>query len=268
MRGLWVDANSNLFVADSGNHRILEFLLSPLPVSSSFSSSSSAAPRTLSISSSASSGSSSSSTGAGRSGAVTGDPQFVGLLGQSYQVHGIDGAVYNLISDQAGALLINARFTFLTAGRCPTRVNATNCWTHRGSYLTEVGVVAPSGERLYIGSGAADDGFSMVSVDGVELAVGSTYTTATTTKSAADGTGLTVTRPTAWTVEFAVGNFALTVENSDRFVNLVAVRVVEWDKLSSHGLLGQTWRAPSTRGIDVAVVGGVGGRLCGGGQTS
>ena len=199
---------------------------------------------------------SSSSTGRSSGGSVVGDPQFVGLLGQSYQVHGIDGAVYNLISDQAGALLINARFTFLTAGRCPTRVNATNCWTHRGSYLTEVGVVAPSGERLYIGSGAADDGFSMVSVDGVELAVGSTYTTATTTKSAADGTGLTVTRPTAWTVEFAVGNFALTVENSDRFVNLVAVRVVEWDKLSSHGLLGQTWRAPSTRGIDVAVVEG------------
>ena len=41
---------------------------------------------------------------------VVGDPQFTGLRGQSYQVHGIDGAVYNLITSPQ--LHVNARFVF------------------------------------------------------------------------------------------------------------------------------------------------------------
>ena len=41
---------------------------------------------------------------------VLGDPQFVGLLGQSYQVHGIHGAVYSLISESSAQ--VNAPLLF------------------------------------------------------------------------------------------------------------------------------------------------------------
>ena len=62
---------------------------------------------------------------------VRGDPQLVGLLGQSYQVHGMDGAVYNLISD--ASVQLNSRFSFLTGGEC-LRDEAGRplftCWTH------------------------------------------------------------------------------------------------------------------------------------------
>ena len=30
---------------------------------------------------------------------VVGDPQFIGLRGQSYQIHGVDGEIYNIVSD-------------------------------------------------------------------------------------------------------------------------------------------------------------------------
>ena len=50
---------------------------------------------------------------AGTGGSARGDPQFVGLRGQSFQVHGIDGAVYALISEEHTA--VNARFVFLRA---------------------------------------------------------------------------------------------------------------------------------------------------------
>ena len=53
-----------------------------------------------------------------------------------------------------------------------------------------------------------------------------------------------------------MGSFDLRVENSDGFVNLIAVRVLDWSQLTSHGLLGQTWRAPLTRGVDLAAVEG------------
>ena len=70
--------------------------------------------------------------------AVLGDPQFVGLRGQSYQVHGMDGAIYNLISDKN--LQVNSRFVFLTEGQCPIidGVVDTNCWSHPGSYIGEM----------------------------------------------------------------------------------------------------------------------------------
>jgi len=49
---------------------------------------------------------------------VQGDPEFVGLRGQRYQVHGIDGAVYNLISDSLSQ--VNSRFIYINEkGDCP-----------------------------------------------------------------------------------------------------------------------------------------------------
>jgi hypothetical protein len=43
---------------------------------------------------------------------------FIGLRGQKYQVHGLHDPVYSIISDVG--IWMNARFMFLTSGRCPT----------------------------------------------------------------------------------------------------------------------------------------------------
>ena len=54
-------------------------------------------------------------------------------------MHGLDGAVYALVS--SASTQVNARFTFLSSGRCPepSRIS-TACWTHPGSYLSAVAV--------------------------------------------------------------------------------------------------------------------------------
>ena len=59
---------------------------------------------------------------------VRGDPSCVGLRGQSFQVHGVDGAVYALLSSET--LQVNGRFTFLSEGRCPVLDGKTqgDCW--------------------------------------------------------------------------------------------------------------------------------------------
>ena len=71
---------------------------------------------------------------------VIGDPQFVGLRGQRYQVHGISGEVLNIVSDRD--LQYNSRFLFLDKGECPI-VDGTRqkgCFSHPGSYLGELGI--------------------------------------------------------------------------------------------------------------------------------
>ena len=72
---------------------------------------------------------------------ILGDPQFVGLRGQLFQVHGIDGVVYNIISDPLFQL--NARFAFLAESQsCPvmlsTGMESDACWSQPGSYLSQL----------------------------------------------------------------------------------------------------------------------------------
>jgi len=152
---------------------------------------------------------------------VSGDPQFVGLRGQSFQVHGIDGAVYNLISDVD--VQINARFSFLDADaqrQCPvmpsTGKRSAACWTHPGSYLTEMGVqlATPAAAGL------------VVYVDGVK---GSSSTSVVELLSTHE-------------VRVTGGRFSVEVENVDGFINIRRVEVSGGlSGLTSHGLLGQTW---------------------------
>ena len=163
---------------------------------------------------------------------MLGDPQFVGLRGQSFQVHGIDGAVYSIISDRG--MLVNARFRYLSSGRCPVAVDTSNCWSHPGSYLGEVGVVSAAGAKLHIASGSWSVGFDSVTLDGAALPVGSNVSV----------NGLTAELLTAHSLRVRAGNFELLLHNSDRFINIVETRVLRWSELASHGLLGQTWRAP------------------------
>ena len=206
--------------------------LSSSAISSSATVSSTAAARS---SSTAAVSSSAASTSTGRPAAgVLGDPQFIGLRGQSFQVHGIDGAVYALISEPA--MQLNSRFQFLTGPRpCPVmpstgRVSKA-CWSHDGSYLSELGVrVRETDEMAWIVAGDATLGFERVEVNGQWMLVNDT--------TASHSVQLISTHELLLTA----GSFAIEVESVDGFVNLRSVRpTVPFSRLRSHGLLGQTW---------------------------
>ena len=189
---------------------------------------------------------------------VSGDPMFTGLLGQRYQVHGVDGSVYALISDRQ--VQVNARFGFLDGGDC-LRDEAGQplftCWTHPGSYLTALSVHVEGGV-VTMQAGGAKDGFeSVVVVGGTSgrMKVGDKVTVGGAEGMEVEYLGLRTVRLVR------AGGYELTVENSDGFLNLKEVRVNDWEKLvgdvQSHGLLGQTWR----RGVEGGEVKGLEGRV-------
>jgi len=167
---------------------------------------------------------------------VVGDPQFVGLRGQSYQVHGIDGAVYNIISDKN--IQVNSRFVFLSEGECPI-INGkrdTNCWSHSGSYLGEMSFqqrVDGQVHQAFVRAGDAKKGFGAIELDGKSLKVGDTYTFGTF--------GITV--KTSHRVQIRTETFSFELSNSDMFINQAVKTLVPLSKLQSHGLLGQTHAA-------------------------
>ena len=198
---------------------------------------------------------------------VLGDPMFVGLLGQRFQVHGVDGAVYNLISDRL--VQVNSRFTFLSRGDCPvdpaTGLPLFTCWTHPGSYMSELAVRSSGGQAIVIKSGPAARGFLSVAV---VSASGSTSTRELSVGESAvllvvdglDTYNCTVTFTSLRTIAIErAGLYSLAVENSDRFLNLLRLDVSSTRELresvQSHGLIGQTWRADQ-KGTEVRAVEG------------
>ena len=187
----------------------------------------------------------------GSAGNAVGDPQFVGFLGQSYQVHGLAETVYSIISD--ALVQVNAVFVFLSEGRCPSTALQlplkTACWSHPGSYLGRITLQTLANDRVDIVAGPADRGFTRVTVNGRELQLGEEWL----------GNDVTVDHPHAHhlsrahcallhshVVQCHVGVYELVITNSDSFVNLHEVSVSDWTALTheiqSHGLLGQTWR--------------------------
>jgi len=176
---------------------------------------------------------------------VLGDPQFTGLRGQSFQIHGIDGAVYNIISDADAQ--VNARFTFLNGPRlCPiipsTGKRAAACWSHPGSFLGQIGIKNADGDQLLIASGPAKSGFAAVTLNGEPLAIGDLCEFAN--------------RTSTHEMTVRVGAFAIELENSDEFINLRSVRTLR-NRLRSHGLLGQTWSTKVHHGKVKAIEGEV-----------
>ena len=140
------------------------------------------------------------SSGDGGSGAI-GDPQLTGLLGQSFQVHGVSGSVYNLVS--CASLQVNARFDFLAAATVPAvpagpaggsdpqqhDTPSTQPWTHPGTYVgamsfqvrRRVSSSAASSSRplnsshyavdvVVVEAGEAGHGLARVSINGQQVA--------------------------------------------------------------------------------------------------
>ena len=187
---------------------------------------------------------------------MVGDPQFVGFRGQSYQVHGIDGAVYNLVSSPT--LHVNARFVFLDRGACPVLngTRDTNCWSHPGSYLGAVAMRlrsthAAAEHRLLATAGDRLTGFAAVSVDGAALELGS---------AVEPTSGVRVERVSTHLLRVTTPELSFELSNSDGFIN-EAVRVnVPLSQLSRqgvHGLLGQTHRRGASSGLAAVVEGDV-----------
>ena len=165
---------------------------------------------------------------------AVGDPSFTGFRGQSYQVHGMDNTVYNVITDRF--IQLNALFVFLTSGQCPIvgGQRLTNCWSHPGSYFGALALQTATGHRVHMEAGSAKEGL-LLTVDDSPL-------TGTVTLP-----GLSVTRVNTHKAMIEAGLYRFTVENSDHFINLVEVDVTDWVLLrkdvQSHGLLGQTWQS-------------------------
>ena len=168
--------------------------------------------------------------------AITGDPQFVGLRGQQYQVHGIDGAVYNIISEEHTQ--VNSRFVFLTEGECPVigGMRDTNCWSHPGSYLGEMSFQAVVDGKLHaalVQAGPAFTGFAGVQVDGQALSVGESVELG----------DFTLAYTSSHDVSVTTRSFDFALHNSDAFINQQLKARVPLSQLSAHGLLGQTHSA-------------------------
>jgi len=165
---------------------------------------------------------------------VVGDPQFVGLRGQSYQVHGVDGAVYNLVSETN--VQVNSRFVFLNGGECPVvgGVRDTiNCFSHPGSYLGEMSfqqVVNGTVHAALVEAGSAVDGFATVQVDGKSLSVGDKVQYGTFSVQVKSSHRMTV----------RTEHFEFELSNSDHFINQELRAKVPLQQLKSHGLIGQT----------------------------
>ena len=203
-------------------------------------------------------------------GAAYSDPYFHGFWNQPYYVHGTPTAVYSILSDQHTQL--NARFVFLSNVTCPVlaagEVGRVHCSSHPGTYFGEMGLASRSGDRLYIASGNVSAGFRSVTVNGAELSVGESYGDAplpaashqshtghalapvpTPTQSTLHSarTTLYVHRSSARSLTVHIGLYELLIDNSDRYVDLVEAKVVDWTALleSVHpsGLLGGSWNS-------------------------
>ena len=190
---------------------------------------------------------------------VIGDPLFSGLRGQRFQVHGVDGGVYNLISDSL--MQLNTRFTILEGPRsCPTMpstgLEAVGCWSHPGTYLNNLALQSIGCSKLLIIAGPAASGFALVSLDGLAL-----QPNATAVLDFGE-TGLVgaVHLLNLHQLTIRAGHFDLSVENIDGFINLRSLTVLHssWTKLASHGLLGQTWRNKRYDGLIEEIEGDVG----------
>jgi len=166
-------------------------------------------------------------------GEVVGDPQFVGLRGQSYQVHGVAGEVYNIVSDSD--VQYNSRFVFLNRGDCPVveGKKLPGCFSHPGSYLGELGLKTRTGDKIRIIAGPAAEGFTAVEVNGRMLEIGEIVELS--------GELGSVSRINSHQTAVKVGVWDFVFENSDMFINQ-RVKVSDARNLRSHGLLGQTWR--------------------------
>jgi hypothetical protein len=174
-------------------------------------------------------------------GGAAGDPQISGLRGQSYQVHGIDGAVYNLITDHD--IQLNGRFTFLDSGKCAIG-QRKDCWSHPGSYISEIGLQYRVGDevhKLQLVAGEFDVGFELVRLNDEHLIMYDGYGYSAQRFGEAINGSLSVTVKDSFTVIVHTKQWSFKFSSSDMFMNHLLWTRTPLTQLKSHGLIGQTW---------------------------
>ena len=178
-----------------------------------------------------------------QTGGAIGDPQFTGLRGQRFQVHGVSGTVYNLITDRT--LQVNARFDFLASGGGPRAdIIATQPWTHPGTYMGAMSFQVRSGANgshvhvVVVEAGGPEEGFASVSIN--DQQVSHPYMRQPAGDTEEETEQLTVRFAHSHVLELQTGQFHFRLVNSDRFINHEVAPRVPLHELQCHGLLGQT----------------------------
>jgi len=189
------------------------------------------------------------------------DPQFVGLQGQHFQVHGLADSVFNLISSPS--MQLNSRFVYLSNGKC--FYNNTACWSHPGTYLQSLGF-GYYDQHVEVRSNAHDNGLS-VFINGDEIQTSNKQQVLTTVYN--KNTHAVVSYPINGKLIFETEKWQIVATNADFFIN-IQVSLLDSDimrqgrqkvmfsgvhpdtqeltqgelptvKPHIHGLVGQTW---------------------------
>jgi len=169
---------------------------------------------------------------------ITGDPEFMGFLGQKFEVHGVPNSVFNIITSPL--LQYNALFVYIGeksdyAAKCNT--TRTHPWTHAGTYLGTLGFKTVGGDKVMLASGSCLDGIKSVKVNGKVIKVGDKVEL-----TGAESQSQSVFFKNQFQVELKFAEVELTLTNSDMFFNQqVAMTTYGEENLQTHGLLGQTW---------------------------
>lgn len=196
----------------------------------------------------------------------SGDPQFVGLQGQQFQVHGMPEEFFNLITTPTFQL--NSRFTYLASGQC--NYNNTECWTHPGTYVDQLGFMFP-GIKIKTVAGSHRKGLRVwVNEEEMKKSSGKVVITTTTGTDMNNSTisgEVSISHPHHDVLIVSSPLFTIEVTNSDWFFNfnlmfhapevLSSGRMMHYigdartgstyiDKFyptyPMHGLVGQTWK--------------------------
>lgn len=164
---------------------------------------------------------------------VLGDPEFVGFRGQKYEIHGIPGSIFNIISSPH--LQYNAEFVYIGA-KSHRACNATRThpWTHPGTYLGQLGVMVGT-DRVRIQAGDCETGIKSVTVNGKAMKVGQAV-------HFAEKQSLKFVDE--FTLRFHLKEVELELTNSDNFFNQEVSMTRYGERTQQmHGLLGQTWQS-------------------------
>ena len=192
--------------------------------------------------------------------AVLGDPSFTGFHGGApFQVHGIPGAVFNLLT--APSLQLNALFTFIDQGEAmgaaemrehlaaaaARRASAglplprTQPWSHPGTYLSQMGVKLGA-LQLLLRAGRYSHGVACVTL--VDANAARNLTVGETVRFG----DASLTWLSGWVVEVHHSLLSFRAVNSDGFFNLEQAQLLHPDAGEQlDGLLGQSadpaWKA-------------------------
>jgi len=160
-------------------------------------------------------------------------------MGQKFQVHGIHGSVYNLISHSH--LQVNGLFSFLRSGQCPVSHPDILCWSHPGSYISTLGFMIrqTNGQviTVQVVAGDAAKGFAAVTVQNVSMSLSPAFHSLSIDQS------VTLTIVDSHHLTLSTPSFIFSIDSSDDFLNQKIQPTSSLSRMARdeyHGIIGQT----------------------------